>query len=148
MKILSSFIFVLYLFGCGPQYAQDPNAYVFVTSKYENEPERIIDNNGCKSQLNCVDKSTEECVIILYEYSERFNDEGNKLVYKELYLSAGLEFMKAMCMLVKAEIMLEKINDKHIVINGNIVNIANLKENIKEKIKLCELKINRYRSGN
>ena len=69
MKVLSSFIFALYLFGCGPQYIQDPNAYVFVTSKYENEPEKIIDNNGCKSQFNCVDKSAEECVIIFYEYN-------------------------------------------------------------------------------
>ena len=42
MKVLSSFIFALYLFGCGPQYIQDPNAYVFVTSKYENEPENTI----------------------------------------------------------------------------------------------------------
>ena len=131
-------LFILFLLiACGPQHLRDPNAYVFVTSKYENEPERIISPKGdeCKPQLDCSKKTEAECAIALYNVSESFINEGKKLSNKELYLSARVEYMQAMTRLAEAEIRIKRIDDFD---QWKRVQDFKLEQKLKERIKLCE----------
>ena len=102
--------------ACGPQYAQDPNATVFVSSEYDDgfgnleikwiypflEPEK------CKSQVNCKNKDNLSCSIILYDDAFKYMKEGDKLAFQGLYLSASIEYMQALSRLYEAEIRLNR----------------------------------------
>jgi hypothetical protein len=115
-----------------------------VTSQYENEPLRIIYPNareGCRPQLDCTNKSEAECAIALYYDSDRFIKEGKKLIDKELYLSARVEFMQAMTRLVEAEIRVKRarLNNYN---DYKIITQFGLDYKVKEKIDFCNEKIN------
>ena len=102
--------------ACGPQYVQNPNAKVFVTSEYDDgfgnlevkwiypfqEPEQ------CKPQADCKDKDDLSCSIILYDDSLKYIKEGDKLASKKLYLSAAIEYLQALSRLYEAEIRLDR----------------------------------------
>tara|TARA_R110000824_G_scaffold3106_6_gene14268 strand:- start:6587 stop:7021 length:435 start_codon:yes stop_codon:yes gene_type:complete len=131
-------IFILFLLiGCGPQYAQDPNAYIVVTSQYENEPEKTIPNNNCKSQLDCKNKSEAECAVALYHDSERFIKQGKIFTKKELYLSAMVEYMQASSRLIEAEIRLKKAKTESYEAYKVVIALG-LEKQIKNKINFCK----------
>jgi hypothetical protein len=105
---LISFI-SLFLYACGPKLIDDPNAYVYVVSQYENEAPRVVypdDPSKCKPQVDCTGKSDAECAVALYYDAERCAEEGERLAEKKLYRSARLEFMQALTRLIEAEIRL------------------------------------------
>ncbi len=133
---------VFFTISCGPQYARDPNAHVLVTSKYENEPERIIWPRGkdCKPQLDCRNKSEAECAVALYYDSDKFIAEGKELTRKKLFLSATVEYMQALTRLSEAEIRLERAKTNNFE-DYKVIMQFNLKEKIEEKIKFCKKSI-------
>tara|TARA_R110000824_G_scaffold41357_7_gene123106 strand:+ start:162 stop:599 length:438 start_codon:yes stop_codon:yes gene_type:complete len=137
-------ILLLFVLSCGAQYVQDPNAFVLVTSKYENEKERIIipNENDCRPQLDCNNKTEAECIISLYGASGKCIEEGEILANKELYLSASLEYGLALTRLSEAEIRLKRIEDFD---QWKVVTDLGLEQKIKERVKLCERKIFLFR---
>ena len=139
-------ILSLLFFGCGPQYAQDPNAYVLVTSQYEDGPPKIVypnPNEECKPQLDCSSKTNVECAIALFEASKVCIKEGQELAEKEMYLSARLEFMLALTRLSEAEIRLENAKTETFD-DWKVVTTLGLEEKIKNTIDYCQQKIRSY----
>ena len=136
-KFLSSIISILLIVSCGAQYVQDPNATVLVTSQYEDGPERVVSKSECKSQLDCTGKTEAECAIALYYDSEKFIKEGEVLISKELYASARIELMIALCRLVESEIRLNRAKTSNYQ-DYKIVMHFKLDKKVKEKIKFCE----------
>ena len=104
------------LLACGPQYVQDPNATVFVTSEYEdgfgNVEVKWIhpfqDPALYKPQADCKDKDDLSCSIVLYDDSLKYMKEGNKLAGQNLHLSACIEYLQALSRLYEAEIRLDR----------------------------------------
>ena len=139
-KILISL--TLFFCSCAPQYAQDPNANILVTSQYENEPPKIVflPNSSCKSKIHCNNKKGADCAAALYNKSEPFIKEGKKLANKTLYLSAQLEYLQAMCRLSIAEITLQRSKTENYE-DWQVAIILGLEKKIKERIKLCERQI-------
>jgi hypothetical protein len=137
-------IAVLTLGACGPQYIDDPNARVLVTSQYEDEPPRIIypdlNSNDCKPQLDCTGKSGADCAAALYNASEVFMKEGEKLELKKLYLSATVEYMQALTRLTEAEIRLDKAKTDNYE-DWKVAVVLGLEKKIKERIKICQQKM-------
>ena len=130
---------IIFFISCGPQYVQDPNASVFVTSKYEDEPEKIISNyNGCKPQLDCTNKSEIECAAALYKDSHKFMDEGEDLTEKKLYISAKLEYMQALSRLIEAEIRVDRAKISNF---DSYKKAIKLEKNIKKYIDFCQKKL-------
>jgi hypothetical protein len=60
-KRLLALVFLVFVTSCGPQYVQDPNARVIVTSQYESEPIKIISLGRCKPKVDCTNKSEAVC---------------------------------------------------------------------------------------
>jgi len=137
MRCLTIVMLSVFFIGCGPQYAKDPNANVLVTIQYEDGPERIRLDDDCKPQLDCTGKSEAECAVALYQDSERFVKEGEKLIAKKLYLSARVEFMQALTRLSEAEIRIEraKLNNYE---DYKIVMQFKLDHKVKQRIMFCE----------
>tara|TARA_R110000824_G_C14942168_1_gene649964 strand:+ start:53 stop:493 length:441 start_codon:yes stop_codon:yes gene_type:complete len=132
---------VLLLLGCGPQYLDDPNAHTLVTSQYEDGPVEIIAMSRCKPMVDCTNKTKSECAIAHYSASDQFIQEGEAHITRDLYLSAKLEFMQALCRLEVAKILLEqaKLNNFQ---DYQVVIQFDLEEKIEEKIKLCDRRMN------
>ena len=132
---------VLLLFGCGPQYVDDPNAYVLVTSKYEDGPVEIVGTSKCKPMVDCTTKTHAECAVAHYHASFQFIRDGEEFIEKELYVSARIEFMQAICRLEAAKILLEeaKLNNFQ---EYRVVTQFGLQQKINEKITLCDRKLN------
>jgi len=136
----------LLVFGCGPQYVQDPNAHVLVTSQYEDEKPRIIYpdfNKECKPQLDCAGKTNVECAIALFDASKKCIEEGHTLAKKELYMSAKLEFLLALTRLSEAEIRLEKAKTETFD-DWKVVTTLGLEKKIKNTIDYCQKMIRTY----
>ena len=138
---MKKLIIVLLLFGCGPQYVDDPNAYVLVTSQYEDGPVEIVGTSKCKPMVDCTNKTKSECAIAHYNASDQFIQDGEKHIERELYLSAQVEFLQALCRLEAAKILLDeaKLNNFQ---DYQVVTQFGLKEKIEEKIKLCDRRMN------
>lgn len=104
------------LLACGPQYVQDPNATVFVTSEYDDgfgnlEVKWIYpyqDPLLCKPQADCKNKDDLSCAVILYNDSLKYMKEGDKLAAQKYYLSASIEYLQALSRLYEAEIRLNR----------------------------------------
>jgi hypothetical protein len=126
--------------GCGSQYTRDPAARVVVTSRYENEPEKIVSTSDPKPLVDCTNLSKGECAIALYNDSERFIAQGEEYVDKGLYVSATLEYMQALCRLEASKISLNeaKLNTFQ---DYQIVMQFQLEEKVEEKIRFCERRI-------
>mgnify|MGYP003110091679 CR=1 FL=1 len=128
--------------SCGPQFVQDPNATVFVTSEYDDgfgslevkwiypfqEPER------CKPQVDCRDKDELSCSVVLYDDSLKYIKEGDKLASKKLYLSASIEYLQALSRLYEAEIRLERA--KHLK--------TGFAKKVQKRILKCEKTLRSY----
>ena len=138
MRIL---IICLMLSACGPQYAEDPNARILVTSRYENGPEKIVRTSNCKPMVDCTTKTHAECAVAHYHASFQFIRDGEEFIGKELYVSARIEFMQAICRLEAAKILLEeaKLNNFQ---EYRVVTQFGLQQKINEKITLCDRKLN------
>jgi hypothetical protein len=140
-------IFALLLVcGCGPQFVEDPNAYVYVTSQYENEPPKVIYPNSksdCKPQLDCTGKTEVECAAGLYHASEAFMKEGEELGTKELYASARATHMQALCRLYEAEIKLNRGKLKQYT-DWKLATTLGLEEKIQTRIKYCQRRYRHY----
>jgi len=117
MKLKWSVILLPILFiACGPQYVQDPNATVFVTSEYDdgfgNKEIKWIypfqEPETCKPQADCKNKDDLSCSVILYDDSLKYMKEGDKLAAQNLYLSASIEYLQALSRLYEAEIRLNR----------------------------------------
>jgi hypothetical protein len=130
------------IFSCGPQYVKDPNTNVLLTSQYEDEPPRIIflNNESCNRQLDCTDKSKGECAAALFNDSREIIKKAEELENKELYLSAKVEYMIAMCRLVEAEILISQVKTENYE-DFVAVTTLGLEKAVKKKINLCEKKI-------
>lgn len=135
-------ILILLFIACGPQYIQDPNAYVLVTSKYENEPEKIHIASSRKPQLDCSKKTEAECAIALYKASEKFIKEGKMLTNKKLYLSAWVEYMLALTRLTEAQIRVKTIKTELEDFNQwKMIADFKLEQKLNKRIQLCERQI-------
>ena len=141
IKIIILILTCIFL-SCGPQYVKDPNANVLVTSQYEDEPVKIIflNSDSCKRQIDCTNKSKSGCAVALYNDSKRIIKEAEKLENKELYLSAKIEYMIAMCRLIEAEILISQAKTDNYD-DWVIVTTIGLEKIVKSKIKLCEKKL-------
>lgn len=128
-------------FSCGPQHVHDPNANVLVTWQYEDGPETIVLQDNYKSQLDCTGKSEADCAAGLYNASETFIKEGQRLEEKEFYISATVEYLQAMTRLSEAEIRLNKAKTDSYE-DWRIAVIFGLEEKIKKRIKYCQSRIN------
>ena len=140
IKKQASFLTIIILFfaACGPQYVRDPNAFVLVTSKYENEPERVIlDRGNCKPQIDCSKKSEAECAAALYNSSKEMISEAAKLTEKRLYLSARLEYMHALCRLFEAEIRIKRAKTTNYN-DFKVISALKLEELVAKNITHCE----------
>ena len=137
-------VIMIMLVSCGPQYVEDPNAHVLVTSQYEDEPPKIIypdfNNKNCKPQLDCVGKSGANCAAALYNASEAFMKEGAKLELKKLYLSATVVYMQALTRLTEAEIRLSRAKTDNYE-DWKVAVVLGLEKKIKERIKICQQKM-------
>jgi len=130
----------LFLYSCGPQYVQGPNAHVLVASKYENKPEKIIIPNNSKPQYNYEEKKGAKYALILYNNALTLIEEAKGLAAKKMYLSAVLSYTQALTHLIEAEIRLKKSK----TINYEDYRIAvtdGLEKKIEEKIKFCKKQI-------
>ena len=104
------------LLACGPQYVQDPNATVFVTSEYDDGFGNIEvnwiypyqDPSLCKPQADCKNKDDLSCAVILYNDSLKHMKEGDKFASQNFYLSASIEYLQALSRLYEAEIRLNR----------------------------------------
>jgi hypothetical protein len=139
MKIFSIAMSLLIL-SCGPQYVEDPNARVVVTSQYENGPTDIISTSKCRPMVDCTGKTIGQCAIALYEASSSYIREGEELIPKQLYMSAKIEFMQALCRLEEAKIRLQEARLKDYQ-NYRIVEDYGLENKIDEHIDFCERRI-------
>jgi len=109
------------LFACGPQYIQDPNATVFVTSEYDDGFGNLevswiypyLDPSLCKPQADCTNKDDLSCSVILYDDAYKYMKEGDKLASQRLYLSASIEYLQALSRLYEAEIRLVRAEHRH-----------------------------------
>jgi len=139
MKLLSILLGIAFFVSCGPQWIQDPNASVLVTSQYEDGPEKIITiNNGeCRPQIDCSKLSESQCAIALYHDADKFIKEGRQLLEKKLFLAANLEFMQAMCRLIESEIRTGRSKVKSFK-DYKAVTEFSLDKKVKQKIKYCK----------
>ena len=129
---------LIFILSCGPGYVQDPNAYVMVTSQYENEDPRIIlSEKNCRPQVDCNAKTKAECVIAFYVDSQRLTDNAKALIKKRFFLSARVELMQALCRLYTIEINLKSIKTDNFK-NYKAVMKFNLEEKTKKQIKICD----------
>ena len=143
MKIIKNTINTVLLvmcYSCGPKYVQDPNAHTVVTVQYEDGPVKIVPRNDCKPQLDCAGKSEADCAAGLYNASEAFIKEGQRLEEKELYVSATVEYLQAMTRLSEAEIRLNKAKTDSYE-DWRIAVIFGLEKKIKKRIKYCQSRI-------
>ena len=134
-KIKLSIAMVLWftVVACATHYAVDPNANTVVTVQYDDEPERIVlPEQGCKPQLDCTDKTEEQCAVALVKDSQKYITEGNKMAQKKHYLSASVEYMQAMSRLVEAEIRLKRVAPQHPLHNE-----------IRKQINYCRIQVKR-----
>ena len=130
--------------ACGPQYVQDPNATVFVTSEYDDGfgtleikwiyPFQELDL--CNPQADCKDKDDLSCSIILYDDSYKYMVEGNKLFTQRLYISASIEYLQALSRLYEAEIRLRQAQHTG----------TGFWEKVQKRISKCEKKLHFYES--
>ena len=137
------FLIALLLISCGPQYVNDPNASVIVTSKYEGEPERIIllPGDKHKPQIACNSNDDLGCSIALYIASEHHMKKAMKLGENGMYLSANCEYMLALTRLAEAEIRIQRAKRKDITTFKRIKEM-NLEIKVKERMEFCERKNN------
>lgn len=142
MKII--LLISMFLVSCGHQYPYNPNANVAATVQYENGPPKLILSPNYRPQHNCGTKKGADCAAALYNESLRFIKEADALAKKELYLSATLSTMQAMTRLSEADIRLKKAKTENYS-DWKVAVILGLEKKIKEKIKLCEKKINLYK---
>lgn len=130
IKFITVFLW-LTVMACATQFIPDPNANTVVTVQYDDEPERIVvPEEGCKPQLDCTGKTEEQCAIALFEDSQKYIDEGEKMVQKKFYLTASVEYMQAMSRLIEAEIRLKRVNPRH-----------PLQDDIRKRINHCRVKV-------
>ena len=142
MKWLILVLSILFI-ACGPQFVQDPNATVFVTSQYEDGFGNVevtwvypwLDPKLCKPQADCKNKDDLSCSIILYDDSLKFMKEGDKLAREGLYLSASVEYLQARSRLYEAEIRLNRSNHTN----------TGFMEKVQKRILKCEKKYSSYK---
>ena len=115
--------------SCGVHYSEDLNSYVAVTSKYDDGPEILVTTSIPKPLADCLNLSEVQCAEVLYNDSLRYIEQGDEFIYRQLYVSAKVEFMQALCRLEAAKIKLSQDD------SGNYLE---LEEKIEEKIKLCD----------
>jgi hypothetical protein len=140
MKIKTLLSLTIFLCSCAPQYAQDPNAYVLVTSQYEDEPERIVISRSKKSQYNCGKVTGARCALALYDNALTFITEAEGLVKKKLYMSARLSYMQALTRLTEAKIRLDR--SKTVSYKDYKIAVTDgFEDKVKNTIKLCERQI-------
>ena len=124
--------------ACGPQYAKDPNANVLVTSQYEDGPVKIITNEkNCKSQVDCKNKTEAECAAALYNSSLSMIEQASEFTEKELYLSARLEYMHALCRLYEAEIRIKRAKTTNYT-DFKVISTLKLDKLVAKSIAYCE----------
>jgi hypothetical protein len=146
-KVPNFFVAFLLMFlcvSCGPKYVQDPNAYVLVTSQYENERERIV-SSECKPKFDCCEKEKgANCAALLYNRSGSYIIQGTNLAGKNLFTAAVIEYMKASALLKKARIILIASKTENFE-DWKIAVMLGLENKIEERIKLCDQKISSYK---
>ena len=116
--------------ACATQFMPDPNANTVLTVQYEDEAPRIVLRDDCKAQLDCAGKTEEQCAIALFEDSQKYIDEGEKMEQKKFYLTATVEYMQAMSRLIEAEIRLKRVNPLH-----------PLQDDIRRRMNHCRIKV-------
>ena len=135
-KIVSMTLLFLFI-SCHAEYVQDPNATVFVTSQYEDEITWIypfLEPELCKPQVDCKNKDDLSCSVLLYDSSNNFIKEGEKLAHEKLYLSAAIEYLQALSRLYEAEIRINRSqHDK-----------SGLMKKVQQRISACEKKLRLY----
>ena len=141
MRLKYLITLMMFAVSCGPQYAKDPNANVLVTWQYEDGPVNINLPQNCEPQLDCTGMAESECAIALYYDSNKFIQQGQELIKKELYMSASIEFMQALTRLSESEIRAERSKTLDYE-NYKKVTEFDLEKKVKEKIKFCEKMIN------
>jgi len=112
----SAILLPILFVACGPQYVQDPNATVFVSSEYDVG----CGNLESKWMYPCLgfsagkpladDKNKDDlsCAVILYNDSLKYMKEGDKFASQNFYLSASIEYLQALSRLYEAEIRLNR----------------------------------------
>jgi len=144
LKWLTLVLLALFV-ACGPQFIQDPNATVFVTSEYDDgfgnkEVKWIspyLDSSLCKPQADCKNKDDLSCAVILYNDSLKYMKEGDKLASQNFYLSASIEYLQALSRLYEAEIRLKRANH----------NKTGFYEKVQKRILICEKIHDNYRQS-
>ena len=137
-------VLIFFFLGCGPQYLDDPNSYVLVTSQYEDEPVEIVRTSKCKPMVDCTNKTKAECAIAHYHDAQQYIYKGEEMASKRLYMSASLEYILALCRLEAAKILSNEAKLSNFKEYKRVIS-ANLEEKIKEKIALCDRKISSLR---
>ena len=135
MKYL--FLFILLIGSCGPQFIKDPNAYVEVTSQYEDEPEKLVSSSVCSESSDGKVMSQAECAVSLYASSENFLNSGKDLIKKKLYVSAQSQLRRAISLLIEARMRLKRAKIENFD-DYKILTHFKLEKKINERIKLCE----------
>ena len=97
--------------------------------------------------IDCTNKSKSACAVAHYNTAVYYIQNGESLIKKQLYLSAKIEFMQAVCRLEAAKILLKqaKLNNFQ---DYQIVIQFGLKKRIEEKINFCDRRINFLRWKN
>ena len=130
--------------ACGPQYVQDPNATVFVSSEYDDgfgnlEIKWVYpfqELHLCNPQADCKDKDDLSCSIVLYDDSHKYMIEGDKLFDQHLYISASIEYLQALSRLYEAEIRLNRAQHAG----------TGFMNKVQQRILKCEKKLHFYES--
>ena len=133
---MKALLVLLLVAGCSSQFTNNTN-----TRPNEYSPKETNSINKCKPMIDCTNKSKSACAVAHYNAAVYYIQNGEKLIEKQLYLSAKIEFMQAVCRLEAAKILLKqaKLNNFQ---DYQIVIQFGLKERIKEKINFCDRRIN------
>jgi len=117
------------MISCGIHYAEDINSYIVVTSKYDDGPEILVTTSIPKPLTDCLNLSEAQCAEALYNDAERYIAQGEEFIHRQLYVSAKVEFMQALCRLEAAKIRLRQ---------AGVDGYLELEEKIEERINLCD----------
>jgi hypothetical protein len=93
--------------------------------------------------LDCTGKSEVECAVGLFHAAEPYMDEGEELGTKELYASARVSYMQALCRLYEAEIRLNRGKLEQYT-DWKLANTLGLAEKLETRIKYCQRRYRHY----
>jgi len=133
---MKSLLVLFLVAGCSSQFVNNAN-----TRPNEYNLKETSSINKCKPMIDCTSKSKSACAVAHYNTAVYYIQDGEKLIEKQLYLSAKIEFMQAVCRLEAAKVILEqaKLNSFQ---DYQIVMQFGLKQRIEEKINFCVKRIN------